>query len=310
MDVNKDISSVDQTSQIESGMMAKAVTLPKFSVTTKTYNAYNRKIVQQERVQYDPVNITFHDDSADVVLNLWRDYFSYYYRDSDYDINTYQFDSKYKQRQQQEWGYSPKTDSSNKPYLTSIQIYSLHQRRFSAYTLVRPVINSFQHGQLTAGEYQSLEHSMSINYEGVLYTTGPVSNGQVLGFDQIHYDNTPSPLRNLGALINSGENILKDIQHGDIGSAVQNGFNAFNIATGSNKQLVQTPNLDILGIGQTILKGQNPLSTVFAPTSSTVTQGLSGSLTAQPGLGSITNALNINGQNNQTSSSNQGIAGV
>jgi hypothetical protein len=49
---------------------------------------------------------------------------------------------------------------------------------------------------------------------------------------------------------------------------------------------------------------------VFAPTSATVNQGLSGSLTAQPGLGSVANALNINGQNNNLPSSNQGIAGL
>jgi len=312
IDVNTDLSSLQQLGQIETGLMAKSINLPKFTVTTKTYNAYNRKTVQQEKVNYEPVNITFHDDSADIVRGFWRDYFTYYYRDSDYaTVDNYKDNSKYKQRQQQNWGYTPKTaNAANLPYLSSIRIYSLHQKRFSSYTLVRPVISSFQHGQHTAGEYQPLDHQMTVNYEAVLYDSGPVSNGTVLGFDQVHYDNTPSPLRNLGALIGGAESIFNDVENGDLGSAVQNSFNVFNIATGSNAQLLQTPNLNILGIGQAILAGQNPLSTVYAPTSATVTQGLSGSLTAQPGLGSITNALNINGQNNQTSSSNQGVAGT
>ena len=73
MDVNTAISSVDQLSQIETGMMAKQVGLPKFNVQNKTYNAYNRKTVQQERVNYDPVTITFHDDSANV-RRLWIPY--------------------------------------------------------------------------------------------------------------------------------------------------------------------------------------------------------------------------------------------
>jgi hypothetical protein len=78
MDVNTAISTVDQLSQIETGLMAKTVNLPKFTIQNKTYNAYNRKTLQQERVNYDPVNITFHDDSADVVRKFWYDYFTFY----------------------------------------------------------------------------------------------------------------------------------------------------------------------------------------------------------------------------------------
>ena len=134
IDVNQDLAGMDQLSQIETGLMAKQVQLPKFSINTKTYNSYNRKVVQQERVNYDPVTFTFHDDSADVVRLFWQGYFSYYYRDSDYlgNEDTYKYNSKYKERQQQMWGYSPKTDlAGNVPFITSIRIYSLHQKRFS-----------------------------------------------------------------------------------------------------------------------------------------------------------------------------------
>jgi hypothetical protein len=136
------------------------------------------------------------------------------------------------------------------------------------------MILNFSHGQHEAGAYQPMEHTMTLGYEAVLYDTGPVSNGTVLGFQQVHYDNTPSPLRNAGSLINQGKNILKDIQNGDFGSAVQNGVNAVNIITGSNKQIIQTPSIDLSSIGNNVMKGQNPFSTVFAPTSSTVQQGL------------------------------------
>ena len=307
MDVNTAISSVDQLSQIETGMMAKQVGLPKFNVQNKTYNAYNRKTVQQERVNYDPVTITFHDDSADVVRKFWYDYFTYYYRDSDYQIDNYKDDSKYKQRQQQMWGFSPKTaNTGNLPYLNSIRIYSLHQKRFSSYTLIRPMITNFQHGEHTAGGYEPMEHSMTINYEAVLYDSGPVSSGTVLGFDEIHYDDTPSPLRNAGSLIGAGRSILDNIENGDLGSAVQNGINAFNILTGSNTQLKQAPSLDLSFIGDNIMKGKNPLSTIFVPTSSTVKNGLSASGPSFPGFGGFSNGNNMNASDNQIPSSNQG----
>lgn len=276
VDLNQNIAGTDQLSQIETGMMAKSITLPKFNVQNKIHNAYNRKMVQQERVSYDPVNITFHDDSADVVRLFWQKYYQYYYRDGDYLGNeqTYNYDSKYKQRQQQMWGYSPQANDNNQAYINAIRIYSLHQKRFSSYYLIRPMITGFQHGQHQAGEYTPLEHQMTVAYESVLYETGPVSNGTVMGFSEVHYDHTPSPLRNAGAAIGSVEGIIKGVQNGDLGSIIHGGINAVNILTGSDIQLKQAPGLDLSVIGNSILKGQNPFSRVFAPTSASVQQGI------------------------------------
>jgi len=275
IDVNKNLSNIDQLSQIETGLMAKQVQLPKFTVATKTHNAYNRKTIQQEKITYDPVTITFHDDNEDIVRAFWYEYYSYYYRDSDYQIENFKDDSKYKQRQQQDWGYSPKTDlAGNIPFITSIRIYSLHKKRFSSYTLIRPMISIFQHGQHQVGEYQPMEHTMTVNYESVLYETGPVSAGTVMGFSEVHYDHTPSPLRNLGALIGAGGSILNSIENGDLGSTVQNVINATNILNGTNTQIKQTPALDLSQIGESIMKGRNPLSSIFVPTSGSVQDGI------------------------------------
>lgn len=276
IDINQNITTVDQANQIEIGLMAKDVQLPKFNVQNRVHNAYNRKIVQQERVTYDPITITFHDDSQDQVRNFWRDYFQYYYRDSDYLSNeqTYNYDGKYKQRQQQNWGFSPLSDSGNQNYINAIRIYSLHQKRFSSYNLIRPTITSFSHGQHMTSEYNPMENSMTIQYEAVLYDSGPVSSGVVQGFDVIHYDNTPSPLRNSGAVLGGIENVIEGIENGDLGSIVQNGINVVNILTGSDIQLKQTPALDLSKIGNSILRGQNPFGTVFAPTSATVQDGI------------------------------------
>ncbi len=275
IDLNE-IAQTDQNSQIEVGLMAKQIQLPKFNVQNKIHNAYNRKMVQQERVTYDPVTISFHDDSADKVRDFWQGYFQYYFRDSDYLQNeeTYRYDSKYNQRQQQAWGYSPVKNDGNQNYIKAIRIYSLHKKRFSSYNLIRPTITYFSHGQHTTGEYSPMEHSMQVAYEAVLYDSGPVSQSTVQGFDVIHYDNTPSPLRNAGAALGGIEGLIKGVQNGDLGTIVNQGINVYNIFTGSDVQLKQAPSLDLSSIGNDILRGQNPFGTVFAPTSSTVEQGI------------------------------------
>ena len=67
----------------ELGMLVKSVTLPKFTIDTKTHNAYNRPNIVQNKIKYDPVSIMFHDDQGDRVRNFWYDYYSYFYRDPD-----------------------------------------------------------------------------------------------------------------------------------------------------------------------------------------------------------------------------------
>lgn len=298
---------MNQTSQIETGLMAKSVALPKFNIATKTYNAYNRKIIQQEKINYDPVSFTFHDDSADVVLNFWKDYYSYYFRDSDYTIDTYNYDSKYQQRQQQNWGFSPRVaNSGNRPYLNTIQIYSLHQKRFSSYVLVRPIITSFGHGQHEAGEYTPMEHQMTVAYEGVLYSSGPVSNGTVLGFDQIHYDNRTSPLVGPAGVVRNALDIVNGIQNGDLGSTVNNVFGILNQPAVNNPNMVPVPSTNLLSLGASILRGQNTQSTIFAPTSAGVVAGLSTSVSPIPGFNSSMTPNSINTQNSQIGDSNQG----
>lgn len=318
VDLNQAIASgTDRNSQIELGMMAKNVQLPRFSVQTKTYNAYNRKNISQERINYDPVAITFHDDSADVVRNFWYSYYQYYYRDSDHQLTTYDQEHKYKTRQEQQWGFSPGNGSiSGTPaFINSIRIYSLHQKSFSSYILIRPTITSFQHGMHTSGEYSPMEHTMQIAYEAVQYENGPVSNGTVLGFSEIHYDHSASPLSSIGGgtqsilgkggLIEGAGDVITNLQNGNfLGAALgavrtANNFKKMDLKKAAAAEFTQ--------IGKDILRGQNPLSPVFVPTASSIATGLSKAVNGIPGAGKINNSGDMSSQNNQLPSSNQGI---
>lgn len=314
MDLNPAVSQVDQNSQIEIGMMAKQVALPRFSVTTKVHNAYNRKNISQEKINYDPLTITFHDDSADVVRDFWYGYYSYYYRDADHQEAMYGMDHKYKKRQEQNWGYTPLSTNGTQNYINAIRIYSLHQKSFSSYTLIRPTIQSFQHGQHTAGEYTPMEHTMTVAYEAVQYATGAVSNGTVIGFNTIHYDHSPSPLTSLGGgttsilgpggLVEGISDSITNLQNGNFIGAALGGFRTANNFKNTNLKTVATA--ELAQLGKNILSGQNPLSTVFVPTSGTVNQGIAKAVNGVPGLNGIATGTNMNSQNAQLPSSNQG----
>ena len=188
------VSSETLIEQYEAGLMAKRVDLPKFTLNTKTMNAYNRKNIVQTHISYDPITIVFHDDTADVVTRFWNDYYTYYYRDSDYQTGTYLAKHKYQPRLREKWGYSPR-NGNLKAFLRNIQIYSLHNKRFTEYTLVNPFITSWRHGEHNSyGDTGILENTMTLSYETVKYRTGYINAVDVNGFALLHYDNVQSPI--------------------------------------------------------------------------------------------------------------------
>lgn len=201
-DFNPLITNVSNTAARELGMIVKSATLPKFNIDTKTHNAYNRVNIVQNKIKYDPVNIIFHDDQADNVRNFWYDYYSFFFRDSDYADSTYGSPHKYQSRPSFDWGYSPRPTvgynnaNGTQPYqyIQAIRIYSLYQKNFSEYQLINPVITSFKHGDHVNGENNLLQHDMTVQFETVKYLTGYTTANTVGGYVDLHYDNTPSPL--------------------------------------------------------------------------------------------------------------------
>lgn len=307
--------SVSGVKNAELGMMVKQVSLPKFTVDSKILNAYNRPNIVQTKIHYDPVNIIFHDDSADLVRNFWYDYYSYYYRDSDYggggstDPMTYIHDELIDQRKQKDWGYTIRGTqngiSIKTPYLNSIEIYSLHNKKFSQYTLVNPIIKSFQHGEHNSSGYTDiLQHQMVVEFESVLYSQGSISSNTVNGFGDIHYDKNPSPLNPIsggthsilgpGGIVNSASDIVTDLNSGNLATALFTGARVTNGLRGAN--LGTMAKTEAISLTKGVLTGNNPFGTVAIPSVSGLLSGFGGKATAPgitPANQTATTGLNI-----------------
>lgn len=248
----------------ELGMLVKSVQLPKYNADMAILNAYNRPHVIQKKMHHSPVQITFHDDSANIVRNFWYDYYNYYYRNADYDRNNTQDLAPYSgvhaeitsARTMRDWGYSVRgstIDSSSSkvlinkpiPYLNSIRIYSLHNKKFSSYVLVNPIIKDFGHGQHNSSEgAATLEHTMGVEYETVLYGSGSVTSSSVLGFVDLHYDKRPSPLTpagggtkslfGVGGIADTISSISTDLSNNNFAGALFKGAMVGNTLKGAN----------------------------------------------------------------------------
>jgi hypothetical protein len=200
-DFNPLITQVSNQAAQELGMIVKSVSLPKFTIDAKVHNAYNRKNIVQNKINYDPVTISFRDDQADNVKQFWYDYYSYFYRDPDYADATYAAQHKYQSRPTLDWGYSPRpavgynNANGTQPYqyIQAIRIYSLYQGNFSEYQLVNPLITSFKHGDHDVSVNEFLHTDMTVQYETVKYLEGKVTQNTAGGFIDLHYDTKPSP---------------------------------------------------------------------------------------------------------------------
>jgi hypothetical protein len=261
-------SNVNYTTNF--GILVKEIKLPSYKFDTNTYNQYNRKRIIQTKIKYDPIDITFHDDNGDTINSMWQAYYQYYYNDGSKpgvlmagrqagpgagagynNRNIYDASNS----QDQDWGYnsvSPNGLEFKQPFFKNITVFGFNQHNFTAYTLVNPLITSFQHDKYNYSEGGgTMQNSMTIDYETVVYNYGAL-DGQspgdiVTGFgDEATYDRNPSPIANLGSngtilgqggLIDAAGGTLDALQRGNpleaafIAGTAYNTFKNVNLTT-------------------------------------------------------------------------------
>jgi len=188
-----------QTHGRELGMLVKRSALPKFSIESITKNQYNRKKILYKTLKYEPIQLSFHDDSNSVVTSMWALYYGYYVVDRNLQPSDYQY-NQYDADLSQRYGLDNNVGSSGEkhPFFNSIQVFTMSRQRFVGYTLLNPRITNWSHGDVDYEDGTTVESSMSVEYENVLYSSGTVTQGTPKGFAELHYDYTSSPLTTAG----------------------------------------------------------------------------------------------------------------
>ena len=200
------IPNFNSTVGEELNMLVKSVDLPKYTIDTVTKNQYNKKRKLQTRINYDPIQIVFHDDNYGITTAMWQMYYQYYFKDGNYGKKDQTKTISSTVPDQYNRGNTISGDTANKyrygmdsdsfqPFFTSIQIYQMARKRYTCYTLVNPLITNWQGDTLSYGSNDPVANSMTIEFETVFMSRGPVTTGSApKGFGVRHYDKTPSPL--------------------------------------------------------------------------------------------------------------------
>lgn len=219
-------------------LAVKTIDLPKYNIEVETLNQYNRKRIIQKKLNYEPINVTFHDTSGDLIRKMWYYYMNYYYKDSSqryldpnntngsngadvqrqagFGYNARDIYAKERVGNVNDWGFigeafndgSTNGVAGGKPaFFRDIRIYGMDQRKFAEYILINPLITSWSHDQYNYAEGAgTMQNTMSIAYETVKYYSGAVGRSQsggdpnVQGFaTDAHYDKTLSPIARPGS---------------------------------------------------------------------------------------------------------------
>jgi hypothetical protein len=178
----------------EVGLLVKSADLPKYNFDSVVKNQYNRKKILYKQINYEPVNISLHDDSAGIVSAMWALYYGYYIADRNNTATAYGPTHLRKVSTPVDNYRYGMDNGVTVPFFKSVNIYTMSRRRFLGYTLINPRIKSWNHGSVAYADGETLESQMTLEYESVAYTSGNVSFGSPKGFATLHYDALPSPL--------------------------------------------------------------------------------------------------------------------
>lgn len=192
------------------GMLVKSTDLPKFRIGTEVLNQYNRRSYVQNKIEYTPISMAFHDDHNNTTTGLWEAYYRYYFADDA--ENTYLDPSppekygniKYTAEDTKSISYGLNNKIKDfQPFFRNIELFQLNRHQYTGFNLLNPIITEWSHDNLNQSESKFLENKMTVGYEAVQYANGRVGDNHSPEFNLTNYDKTPSPLSIVGKGNNS-----------------------------------------------------------------------------------------------------------
>ena len=231
----------------ELNMLVKTCELPKYDLNVEQKRQYNKKVNVMTGITYQPVTITFHDDHFDIVNAFWKAYYEHRIVDSASirstgDVITTR-DTLYDPGANRKHQFGMDSRLKNKePLIRSIEIFALHKKQFTSFTLINPVIGSFAHDTLDQTDGTGImANTMQVFYESVLYGAGIITRNTPQNFATIHYDLEPSPLSVLGGgttsifgpggVVDGIGSVIGDVLTGNVNmGTILKGINTYNNA--------------------------------------------------------------------------------
>lgn len=190
-------------------VLCKSADLPKFNIDFEELNKYNKKEVIPKKLKYESVSLTFHDDAKNTIRDMWLAYNNYYFADAGVTPQAWTLDDTYlENRPFNRYGLD---NNQTVKFIKSVDIYSMGNHRYTKYSLINPLITSFDFDKQDYSEgAKVLEVQIRLDYETVLYYEGSTESIPGFGKDSPYYDNQFSTLGKSKPIASS--NVIEQIE--------------------------------------------------------------------------------------------------
>lgn len=147
----------------------RTIDKPNIELNQRELNQYNRKRYAYTKTEYRPVNLTIYDTVDNKPLDVWRQYFTYYFGDarqkSTYTRNQSPVDPTFADGTG--WGLRPLAEQTN--FFTQLDLYAIWGLRYTRVSYINPKILTINWASYDANSSDLAELSMSLSYETVQY---------------------------------------------------------------------------------------------------------------------------------------------
>ena len=165
----------------------KSIDGPKVNFQYDTLNQYNRKRNVYRRVDYDPINVIFHDTMSNSALKFWRYLYELNLKDGRNRSPSYSENSSGKQTNRSPYQPNSLTDTDdflanhnfglessiiNHTYpIKSLDLLVVHAKKYNLIRFIHPKVIAMQHDLFSYESSQPIEIGMQFAYETVVYET-------------------------------------------------------------------------------------------------------------------------------------------
>lgn len=147
----------------------KTIDKPNVELTQKDLNQYNRKRYVYTKTEYKPVNIAIYDTVDNKPLDLWRQYFTYYFGDARSKTSTTMGQSTVAGQFDDGSGWGLRPLSEQLYFFTSIDLYAIHGKKYTLIQYLNPKITGMNWQNYDMTDSGVEECQMTLSYETLQY---------------------------------------------------------------------------------------------------------------------------------------------
>lgn len=147
----------------------KTIDKPKMELNTVELNQYNRKRHAYTKVEYQPFVIRLHDTVDNTPLQLWKDYFTYYFGDSRANKASMMNDSTVGPTFNDGTGWGLRPVAEDISFFSRVELYSLYGKFYTQLNYLNPKMTNIDWTQYDSSSSDPDEVAMTFKYEAIEY---------------------------------------------------------------------------------------------------------------------------------------------